>query len=90
MASLHPSHFTSNKRVAYLFGVIELLFVSLMAQLVNGKAVLLALRMLPGPAVLQRDAQRIVRQGRDLPAGMKVIPNRRCPKSLFPPSSFIH
>lgn len=38
--------------------------------------------MLLGPAALQRDARRRVRQGRDLPAGMEAIPNRRDPKSL--------
>ena len=38
--------------------------------------------MLLGPVALQRDARRIVRQGRDLPAGMEAIPNRRDLKSL--------
>lgn len=35
-----------------------------------------------GPAVPQRDAQHVVRHGRDLPAGMGAIPKRRHPKSL--------
>lgn len=38
--------------------------------------------MLLGQAALQRDAQRIVRRGRDLPAGTEAIPNRRDPKSF--------
>lgn len=66
-----------------------------MLQLTNGKAVLLAFwvravcgwgQVRLGLAALQRDAQCIVRWGRDLPAGMEAIPNRKHPKSTsFPP-----